>query len=109
MPIDANAIQLISRSGGVEFGVKVVPGASRDAIVGVLGDALKIAVSAPPEGGKANAAVTRALARALGVKDACVTIVAGTTQARKRVQVVGLTEAEFRQRVGDPNGKNAAT
>lgn len=37
--------------------VKVVPGSSRDQIVGRLGDALKIKVTAPAEKGKANTAV----------------------------------------------------
>ncbi|MGB9626422.1 MAG: DUF167 domain-containing protein, partial [Phycisphaerae bacterium] len=47
--------------GGVEVAVKVVPGSSRDRIMGVLGDALKIAVAAPPEKGKANQAVIEVL------------------------------------------------
>jgi uncharacterized protein (TIGR00251 family) len=37
--------------------VKVVPGSSRDQIMGWLGDPLKIKVTAPPEKGKANEAV----------------------------------------------------
>ena len=46
---------------GVEFSVKVVPGGSRDEIAGMLGDALKIKVSAQAEGGKANRAVCELL------------------------------------------------
>lgn len=42
--------------------VKVVPGSSRDQIVGWLGDALKVKVTAPPEKGRANAAVVAILA-----------------------------------------------
>ncbi|MFM7075771.1 MAG: DUF167 domain-containing protein, partial [Planctomycetaceae bacterium] len=47
--------------------VKVVPGSSRDQIVGWLGDALKIKVTAPPEKGKANERVVELLAGALGI------------------------------------------
>ena len=47
--------------------MKVVPGSSRNQIVGWLGDALKIKVTAPPEKGKANEAVIGLLAAALGI------------------------------------------
>ncbi len=46
--------------------VKVVPGASRTQLSGWLGDMLKVRVSAPPEKGKANAAVEALLARDVG-------------------------------------------
>ena len=57
--------------------VKAVPGASRHAIAGVVGDRLKVRVAAPPEGGRANAAVCRLIARALGVKASSVSIDCG--------------------------------
>jgi uncharacterized protein (TIGR00251 family) len=47
--------------------VKVVPGSSRNQIVGSLGDALKIKVMAPPEKGKANEAVVELLSMKLGI------------------------------------------
>ncbi len=86
--------------GGVEIPVKVVPGSSRDRVAGLLGDALKIAVSAPPEKGKANQAVIEVLARALGVKRNAVRIVAGHTQPRKAVQIAGLTPETVRSKLG---------
>ena len=46
---------------------KVVPGSSRNRIVGWLGDALKINVTAPPEKGKANEAVVELLSMKLGI------------------------------------------
>ncbi len=67
--------------------VKVVPGASRDAVVGPLGDALKVRVAAPPEGGKANQAVIRLLAAHFGVSPKQVRIVAGRTSALKTVEI----------------------
>lgn len=76
---------------GVIVSVKVVPGASRDRIAGVLGDALKITTSAPPEKGRANAAVARTLARALGVGRRAVEIVSGRTSPRKEFRVSGVT------------------
>ena len=71
--------------------VKVVPGARADKIAGPLGDRLKIRVSAPPEGGKANKAVCALLARAIGVKPARVTVHAGASNPEKIIRIEGLT------------------
>jgi uncharacterized protein (TIGR00251 family) len=82
--------------GGVELRLKVVPGASRSAIVGALGNRLKVRVAAPPEAGKANRAVVELLAAALGVKD--VRITAGHSGPEKTVLIVGLdAEAAVRR------------
>jgi len=82
-----------------QLAIKVVPGASRDGVAGWLGTALKIRVAAPPERRKANAAVERVLAEALGLPRDAVRIVAGATSARKTVEVAGLSESELRQRL----------
>ena len=52
----------------VLLGIKVVAGASGDGIAGVLGDRLKVRVSAPPEGGKANRGVERLLEELLDAR-----------------------------------------
>ena len=80
--------------GGVTIRVKAVPGAKREQVAGVLGDRLKIKVSAPPEGGKANAAICALIAKALGVKPGAVSVVSGMTNPEKvvRVEDVSLDE-----------------
>lgn len=98
MSSSADAVRLVATSDGVEMAIKVVPGASRNAIVGVLGDTLKVAVAAPAEGGKANAAVEQTLADALGIKPSAVSITQGTSQPRKRVRLAGVTPDEVRRR-----------
>jgi hypothetical protein len=97
--MDAGKLEIVERGGGIEFTVKVVPGASRTKVAGLWGTALKLAVSAPPEGGKANGAVTKLLAEVLGVKAAQISIVSGQTQPVKRVAVAGLTSAAARVRL----------
>lgn len=84
---------------GVEFRVKVVPGARRDRVVGVLGDAVKLAVTAAPEKGKANQAVIELLAEALGTRRKAVKIVAGRTSSRKTVVVEGIDAKDCRRRL----------
>jgi uncharacterized protein (TIGR00251 family) len=82
----------------IELRIKVVPGSSRDTIAGWLGDTLKIRVTAPAEGGKANAAVEKILDNALGVPK-CARIVSGKTSPRKVVEISGLSESEIRHRL----------
>ena len=53
---------------GVIFRVKVQPGAAKNEIVGVQGDALKVKINAPPVKGKANRALIDFLAEKLGIK-----------------------------------------
>lgn len=80
--------------------VRVQPGASRDGVVGLYGDAVKIALTAPAVDGKANDALIRCLAVLLQVPRLSVTIASGHTSRSKIVRVMGLTEAEAVQRLG---------
>lgn len=67
--------------------IKAVPGSSRDALAGMLGDRLKIRIAAPPEEGKANAAVCGLVAEALGVRPRQVQVVAGRSAPEKTVRI----------------------
>ena len=91
MSTNAPFTGLTATADGIRLHVKVVPGASRTKIAGVLGDRLKLAVAAPPEGGKANRAVCELLAEVFGVAERDVLITAGHTQAVKTVEVIGVT------------------
>jgi len=80
--------------------IKAVPGASRDAIAGLLGDRLKVRISAPPEDGKANKAICSLLANALGLKRAQVTLHSGHTNPEKTVRIVGCSIGQLGDRLG---------
>jgi uncharacterized protein YggU (UPF0235/DUF167 family) len=84
----------------IRLPVKVVPGSSQSCIAGWLGDTLKVRVTAPPEQGKANAAVEALIADALGLPRGSVRVVAGTTSPRKVVEVAVLSESEVYRRLG---------
>jgi len=79
--------------------LKVSPKASRNAITGFMGEALKLAVTAAPERGKANAAVEELLAQALALPLSAVKVVGGHTSKTKRIEVAGLSDAALRQRL----------
>lgn len=81
--------------------VKVVPGSSRTAILGRFGEGWRLAVAAPPEKGRANAAVESLLAEALDVPRSAVTVVVGHGQARKQVEIEGLDAAEVDRRLAN--------
>ncbi len=72
--------------------VKVVPGAKRDEVIGPLGDRLKIRVSAPPEGGKANKAACELVAATLGVDPRSVRVAHGTTSPLKTLAIEGCAQ-----------------
>ncbi len=80
--------------------VKVVPGSSRDRIAGRYGEGIKVQVSAPPEGGKANQAVVAVIAAALGVRPQQVQILKGHTQPRKVVEIAGVEQADVLSKLG---------
>jgi len=71
--------------------VWVVPGAHTTEVVGVHGDALRVRVAAPPEGGKANQAAERILRQILGVRPV---LEAGRSSRRKQLRVAGLSPGE---------------
>ena len=91
-------LELTPVAGGTRMRLRVKPGARKTAIVGVHGGALKVAVDAPPERGKANDAVLTLLADALGLPAGGVTLAAGAT-SRNKVVVVELGRASCRERV----------
>ena len=95
----SESISIREVQGGAVIAVKVVPGASRDRIMGPLGEALKVAVAAPPEKGKANASVAAILAKALGLDRRAVALVSGPTNPRKEFLLAGLSAAEARRRI----------
>ena len=71
--------------------LRVVPGTTHPGVVGRLGDAWKVRVTAPPEAGKANDAVLRLLADALGVQRRDLALAAGHASRDKIVTLAGVT------------------
>jgi len=82
---------IISKTNdGVKIPLKVSAGASKTKIIGLYGSALKVAVNAPPEKGKANRAVIRLMEKSLGVSKKQIKIITGQTSKIKIVEIIGI-------------------
>lgn len=90
---DAPAAAAPDVSIDVSIDVLVQPRASRPKVGPVHGDRLKLAVTAPPVDGEANAAVIELLASALGVPRSALEVAAGASSRRKTIRVRGLSAA----------------
>ena len=98
-------MQVKPGGSGAALTVKITPRAKCTVVLGVLDDGtLKIAVAAPPEDGKANAALVRFLAQTLGVRESQIEIIVGHGAPRKIIAVTGLSPAEVEARLNQARG-----
>ena len=79
--------------------VQLSPGARRSELTGRHGDGWKARVAAPPERGRANAALEELLAGILGVPRSGVRVVGGHGARSKVVEVDGLGPEELDRRL----------
>jgi uncharacterized protein (TIGR00251 family) len=79
--------------------VRVTPRASRDQVVGWADGVLRVRVSAPPVEGKANVALAKLLAKALGLPTRRIAAVRGLRDRNKQIVVEGLTLAQICARI----------
>jgi uncharacterized protein (TIGR00251 family) len=87
--------------------LRVSPGARTNAVVGRHGEAWKVRVSAPPEDGRANAAVIRLLADTLGVPARTISVVSGHGARDKLVELTGIPPDEIERRLEAVGRKEA--
>ena len=86
---------------GCVLSVRAQAGARRNGIVGEKAGALKVAVTAPPDQGRANKALVEVLADCLGIKKSQVELLSGQTHREKRFLIRTLK----RQQLADAIGK----
>jgi uncharacterized protein (TIGR00251 family) len=84
---------------GTVIRLRVVPRASRSAVVGLHGSALRVRVAAPPAGGAANRELLALLAEVLSVRTTDLALEAGAGARDKRVRVRGLDPEVVRARL----------
>ena len=83
------------RNDGISLNLRIQPRSSRNSISGLLGDALKIALTAPPVDGEANEACLKFLAKFFSVPVKNVHLESGQTGRNKRIFIEGLAEEEM--------------
>src|SRR5689334_15319887 len=97
-------LELESHAQGVVVPVRAHAGARRNAVLGVRAGALRVAVTAAPEKGKANQAIIAVLAKTLGLSKSAIAILSGETSPQKRLLVTGVTVQQVRDALADFTG-----
>jgi uncharacterized protein (TIGR00251 family) len=92
-------IAITEHAQGLILPVRAQPSARKVGVLGEQAGALKIAVAAPPEDGRANQALVEALRELLGVKRSQVVLLNGTTSREKKFLIEGLKREELEGRV----------
>lgn len=92
-------ITIIERPDGCILPVRAQPGARRTGVQGEQAGALKVAVTAPPEDGRANKALIETLSRALGVKRSQIELLSGAAGREKKFVIRGVGKQELEMRI----------
>ena len=92
-------IPLKQTAQGLTFTVKVQPRARKNAITGTVGDALKLALTAPPVEGKANEAVISFFAKFFDIPRSSITIASGATSRLKIIRISGASRQTLERRL----------
>jgi uncharacterized protein len=92
-------IVLTDHAEGVVLPIRAQPGAKQAGILGEQAGALKVAVNAPPEDGRANKALIELLRALLGLKRSQIELLSGPTARQKRFLVRGTSKEELARRL----------
>jgi uncharacterized protein (TIGR00251 family) len=95
-------LELTPHADRTILSVRAQPGARRDEIRGVHDGALRVAVTAAPEKGKANHAIIKLLAKTLGIAKSRVVLISGETSRNKTFLVHGLSQQKVADALADP-------
>ena len=92
-------IELSPHAQGTIIPVHAQPGAKRNGLLGERAGALRVAVTAAPEKGKANAAIQAVLAESLGCRPSQIALLSGETSRHKRFLVQGISLEELQSQL----------
>jgi uncharacterized protein len=92
-------IAVVAHAEGCVLPVRAQPGARKNGVKGEQAGSLKVAVTAPPDQGRANQALVEVLRDALHVKRSQIELLGGATSRNKRFLVRGITKGELEARL----------
>jgi uncharacterized protein (TIGR00251 family) len=92
---------LTDHAEGLVLLVRAQPGARRNGVQGEQAGMLKVAVTAPPEDGRANQALVEVLRESLDLKRSQVELLSGQTSREKKFLIRGLKRAELEARLAE--------
>ena len=92
-------ITITEHAEGLILPVRAQPGARKAGVLGEQAGALKIAVTAPPEDGRANQALTDALRELLGLRRSQIALLSGVTSRDKKFLISGMKREELERKV----------
>ena len=75
---------------GIVIEVKVEPRSSKKGISGLLGDVVKIKLTAAPVEGAANEQLIEIISEATGIKKSAIRIIRGAAAKRKTLEIKGI-------------------
>ena len=94
-------VTLNETASGIAFAVRVHPRAKKNAIIGELGEAVKVALTAPPIDGRANQACIKFFADLLDIPRSAIKIVSGQSNRNKVICVTGISAEALRNRIAE--------
>ncbi len=88
-------IKIREKENGIIIPAKIQPNSSKEQVIGEYAEKLKIAVTSPPEKGKANKAIVKTLAKWLNIKTSDIQIISGGKSKDKEIFVRNITEEDI--------------
>ena len=86
-----------SCENGIRLSAIIRPRSSKNEVTGIYNNALKIRLTSPPVDGAANKACIRFFFKLLGISPSEISIIQGFSSRNKTIEVIGLTEKQFRE------------
>ena len=97
-------IDIRDHAGGCTIAIRTQPNAKRSDIIGEHNGLFKIAVTAPPEDGRANAMLLDFFAHWLGFKRSCLELIGGASNRNKVVLIRGMSAEQLAVTIAQLSG-----